>query len=165
MADILIGNSGFSYQEKVDHVYRKRGSHTYTDAVVKNVKTGKIAFTVRGSLTYNPYAKYSTGTKTFLGLDERYYYIQVVPEYGRGAISWGQVQSDGAVLKDDRTILKHLNFFPLYLKAAPVVVPVIRPATKPQITTLPPKPEIKPEVKELSWIQKIVNWIIRILNR
>ena len=166
---IPIGNSGFGYTE---HDSRPQGagiggSKARTRTVtVKNIETGKTIFIVKGVHTrYRGGSdRSSTGEKTFLGLNERYYHFHVT----HGSTQWGQVQSDGAVLKPDRTILKHIDFYPLYIKKAPVVVPSkapVIPVIEPQITTISPKPKIKTEVKELSWWKKIINWIIKILNR
>ena len=170
MADLMtelipIGNSGFGYISTI--IRQKRKDKTDTTLKVINIKTNKEMFTLRTKYYWGQPGSVSlTEGKTFLGFDERYYHIIINTR--SGIINWGQVQSDGAVLKSDRTILKHINFYPLYIKKAPVVVPSkvpITPAVEPQITTVSPKPKIKKEVKELSWWKKIINWIIKILNQ
>ena len=161
---IPIGNSGFGYTTRNNSSKRQRG----LDCTITNLKTketlvmlrGKGVFSSRSGRSDHPA---SPASKTFLGFDERYYHVHVTGTN----VQWGQVQSDGAVLKSDRSILKHIDFYPLYIKKAPVMVPgePVKPAVEPQITTIAPKPEIKTEVSKLSWIQKIINWIIKILNR
>jgi hypothetical protein len=166
----LIGNSGFEYEKKIDHYYGKRNSHTYVDAVVRNTKTKEVLFTVRGSLTFKPYATYSTGSKKFLGFDDRYYYIEAKAKENKGTIDWGQIQSDGAVLRSDRTILTTLAFFPHYKEPVDAVSPkapiiVKEPPNIPKVVVISPKPIKTPTKENVSWIQKIINWIIAILNR
>ena len=165
-----IGNSGFEYTTHNNSSKRQKG----LNCTIKDTKTDKILTTLVGKGTFwgrkGSTSPGSTPSKKFLGYDERWYYVEVS---GGNTVNWGTITSSGAVIKSDRSMLRHINFYPLYIKTAPIMIPgepiktkePVKPAVKPQITTISPKPEIKPEVKEISWWKKIINWIIKILNR
>jgi hypothetical protein len=170
----LIGNSGFEFVvgQKGDH--KKTGwravSAYGTRYDIRNIKTKNIIF----SLWYGKYISYKkqekkttvSDEKKFLGLDKRYYWIKAY----KSTCSWGQIQSDGAVLKSDRSIIKVLAFFPHYTESeteitaeAPIIVK--EPPNIPKVVIISPTPIKTPTKENVSWIQKIINWIIAILNR
>ena len=166
----LIGNSGFEYtktDKKIVGGHKRVGwkyGHTVT---VKNIKTGIVLFTLKGGVHFNPYSTPYTEDKKFLGLDDKYYYIIAKSNY---TADWGQIQSDGAVLRSDRTILTVLPFFPHYEDPVTIVSPetpiiVKEPPNIPKVVVISPTPIKTPIKQKVSWIQKIINWIIAILNR
>lgn len=171
---VLIGSSGFSYTEHDSRPagagYGMSSSRTRT-VTVTNTQTGKTVFTVKGSRTRFKRMpdRTSTGVKTFLGFDGRYYHLHVT----HGGASWGQIQSDGAVIKEDRTILKHLDFYPLNITKPTVPSEVLKEVVKspvaapisalPAVVSINTKPETKTQ-ETLSWIQRLINWIKKILN-
>jgi len=131
MADIIIGNSGFKYSSSHTKSYSKRDSYQKRTCTVKYVKDDKILFTIYGGMKFTPYADKYTGSKKFLGLDNRYYYIQVTNDN----VSWGQIQSSGAVLTKNRTILTQLNFYPLNVETP--TIPLIETPVKKLVTPVP----------------------------
>ena len=165
-----IGNSGFEYiigGEKIIGGHRKSGYHYGSTVTVKNIKTGEKLFSIMGGTKFTPYSNPFTEDKKFLGLDDKYYFIIAKSNF---KVDWGQVQSDGAVLRSDRTILTTLAFFPHYKDPKTIVPPetpiiVKEPPNIPKVVVISPTPIKTPIPKEdISWIQKIINWIIRILN-
>lgn len=168
---ILIGNSGFEYTQtgkKLIGGTKRSGYHYGNTVSVKNTKTGIETFTIMGGIRFKPFANAYTADRKFLGLDNKYYYIIAKSNY---TVDWGQIQSDGAVLRPNRTILKVLPFFPHYKEPetiVPVETPIIvkEPPNIPKVVVISPTSIKTPIPKEkVSWIQKIINWIIAILNR
>ena len=168
MVDLMkpIGSSGFGYTEtgkRITGGSKKHGRKYGNTCTVKNIETGQSIFSITGGRNCAPYCKAYTGSKKFLGLDDRWYYIQVNEDY---RVSWGQITSSGAVLKADRTMLKTLTFYPIY-KDKPIASP---PTRETPITILPkpytPKKTIKKTVKqEDSWYKKIIQIIENLINQ
>ena len=164
----LIGGSGFKYTQTPTNGQNNSVKKVVT---VKNARTDEIAFTLKTD-TYKRYN--ATASKTFFGFDSRYYHIVVY----WNQVRWGQIQSDGAVIQGDRTVLKYLDFYPM--DVTPITVPILKPVVKPpavpvvsavpSIISVPMPSAILRE--EISWmktiknlIQKIKKLIIKILNR
>ena len=142
-----IGNYGFEYTVRSDNRKRQRGLY----CTVKNIKTGKTIFTLKGTGTFwarrGAPSSGSSPSKKFLGFDDRWYYIQIS---GGTTVNWGQIQSSGAVLKSDRTMLTHIDFYPMYTPKAPA--PVIK-----TISQKPPVVTISPAFKKISPTPKTIS--------
>ena len=164
--DIIIGNSGFKYIEIYQNIY---GIEERT-CEIKYVKTGKILFSLTGKEgkyqgrgTRATKSKDTIGAKRFLGLDNRYYYIEVT--YHK--TMWGQIQSSGAVIAQDRTIIKQLDFFPMNIETPTVPILETIPI-KSTILDIPPIKTLTPVIsdkKEIKWIEQIMNQINQIMNQ
>ena len=77
---ISIGNSGFEYTKGAKEIIggsKKCGRHYGTKCTVINSKTGVSIFSIMGGIRYNPYGNPFTGSRKFLGMDNKYYYIQI----------------------------------------------------------------------------------------
>lgn len=152
LMEIPIGNSGFSY---IEDKTKRKNKYIKNTVKIINTKTKEVSFTLTGGFSWGGKGLgavrqyYSNNTKEFLGFDNKYYHIEATDN----TTNWGEIQSDGAVLKSNRTILKYIDFYPLYIKQAPEVIPSISSSIIP-----------KKVVKEETWIQKIINWIMKILN-
>ena len=175
----LIGNSGFEYTSSLDK--DRKGYIHYLNVSVKNIKTKKVLFTMKGG-------HYSTGrgtrstrhnlrpTKKFLGFDNRWYYIQAFE-----SVDWGQIQSSGAVLKSDRTMLTQVDFYPIYTPK-PTVTILNKPEPQiesiaPSIKTISPEPKLKIKVtehktitlkpikEESLWYENLIIQINQIIDR
>lgn len=177
----IIGNSGFEYITKNDSRKRQKGLL----CSIRDIKTKEVIKTIRGTGKFNPRGGQAFGgnipTCKFLGHNKKYYYLQIS---NGTTIDWGQVQSDGVVLRPDRTVLTVLAFFPNYEKPktnVPVKTPIIitRPPNIPKIITVPKTtlstkmsigviPDMPPIEDKISWIQKIIkkiiDWMKKILN-
>lgn len=177
---VLIGGSGFKYIETPTNGWNNHVKKTVT---VKNATNDEIAFILKTD-TYKRYN--ATASKTFFGFDNRYYHIIVY----WNAVKWGQIQSDGSVIQKDRTVLTHLDFYPMGVTpttvpkigiippTVPKIEPVIKPPAVPAVSAVPTITGFKdaekymPEVEEILWIKKIKNllqklktWMINLLNR
>ena len=178
MALKIIGESGFGYTTTGKEIIggsRKGGLHYGWNCIVKNIETNEPIFTIVGGTRYTPYTNDFIGTKKFLGLDNKYYYIQI--GYG-GKVDWGQVQPSGAVLRSNRTILTTLAFYPVY-KETPEPKPVIKnvvmtpkvviekvPEPKLSIKNIPMTPALVVEDKEKkSWINNLIKQIQNLINQ
>lgn len=172
-----IGASGFGYTTTGKETIggsKKHGYHYGWNCIVKNIKTNKHIFTIVGGYRCTPYCKNFIGTKKFLGLDNKYYYIQI----GQGNVDWGQVQPSGAVLRSNRTILTTLAFYPVY-KETPEPKPVIKnvvmtpkvviekvPEPKIPIKNIPMTPALIVEDREeKSWINNLIKQIQNLINQ
>ena len=181
MTEIIIGNSGFKYVE----TYKPgRSGSTIPDVricVVKYLKTNETLFTIKGTEgqwqgrgTRATKTPDTTQAKKFLGLDNKYYYINV----SRSKVDWGQVQPSGAVLRSNRTVLTVLAFYPIY-KEVPEPKPIIKnismtpkriiekvPEPKIPIKNIPMTPKLVVEDKEKkSWINNLIKQIQTLINQ
>ena len=185
-----IGNSGFKYIEIDNIIVGRKSVKTYTKTcIIKYIKINKELFRLIGKSgtwggrgTGAIKSKDTIAAKRFLGLDNRYYYIEV----SHGKVIWGQIQSSGAVIAEDRTIIKQLDFFPMNIETptVPVIktisVTPINPAIgiKSEISgVIPDTPPIKSlipvisdesvikQLKEIEWIEQIMNQIYQVMNQ
>ena len=152
-----IGMSGFGYTTGGKRFLggsKKGGYHWGWDCIVKNIESNENIFTITGGIRYTPYGNAFTGSKKFLGLDNKYYYIQVT---NGGRVDWGQVQPSGAVLKANRTVLTTLAFYPIYKEV---------PEPKPVIKSVPMTPKLIAEDKEKKpWIDNLIRQIQNLINQ
>ena len=158
-SNTVLGNSGFMYTETTGQATGYSWINKRT-CIIKNIATGKEIFRLTGK--HGGWAGRGTratkrpdtiGTKKFLGLDNKYYYINVT--YRKA--EWGQIQPSGAVLKSDRTVLTTLPFYPVYREV---------PEPKPVIKNIPMAPKLIAEDKEKkSWIDNLIKQIQTLINR
>lgn len=132
----VIGTSGFEYTTIT--------TGTIINTTVKNIKTGNTIITLKGGYRWRGRGTGArredyTDAEKFLGMDDRYYYINSEGD-------WGQIQSDGSVLRANRTILTTLAFYPMY-KVPVIKEPPILPVPVTTVKSIPaviPKAPITP---------------------
>ena len=188
-----IGNSGFEIvilKEGISSKADWRTASVYATVFkIQNIKTKKLLF----KLTHGKYISYRKDSphvrateKKFLGLDDRYYWVKAT-SYTKAV--WGQIQSSGAVIGVDRTIIHQLDFYPIYIikptapvliqaTPAPAPVPVVEimavaPAetiVEPEVTAkplgIPNTPPIFTGFKDAKnyYIPKEKTWLEKLIN-
>lgn len=160
---IKLQSSGFEYEiVKIGNRYSKARKIT-----VRNIATQEVLFTL------NQDAKASTPaavSKTFYGLNDRYYHIKLAGRVRGDKDMIGQVTPSGAILGNDRTILGNISFYPIYtegLKEPETIKPPALPplSTEPTFIGFRDAQDYYMPKKDVSWLKKIMNWIINLLNK
>ena len=163
-----VGNSGFEYEITSPSQWGHK-------MVVRNIQTGIQLFMIQNKLRVTTPPAVS---KTFLGLDNKYYFVNVGVNRRDLKTMVGQVTPSGAIVDvNTRTIIHHINFFPFYnegISKTPEPVKIVPKTPQPiktvidhPITTLLTTiPDIKTSVNE-TWIMKInklMDQIILMIN-
>ena len=151
-----IGNSGFEYELTSPSQWGQK-------MVVRNIQTGTQLFTIQNKLGVTAPPAVSN---TFLGLDNRYYFVNVRGWRRNLKTMVGQVTPSGAIVDvNTRAIIHHINFYPFYnegISKAPEPVKTI-PKTPEPIKTVIEYP-ITTLIKTMSDINtpEVETWMMKI---